>query len=355
MALFRRGDRDPGGTGSAEVERQARAIEAFWRWWTQAGAAEAAAAIADLQPERVVEQLGQHVVAIAPGLGWDLAAGTSSKHLLVVSPEGDPAIHATARRWLRAAPPPDEVWEYADSRQPAADLDGLRLEVDSEPLALGEVVLAARREGAHLDVSLFHPAFEGLAGHIRQQVAVLALESVLGETDVELWIGQVEAITLPPLDPVPLAGLRAAVRDLRQDFTEADGRPAWVVMEAQGHGGPILAGAQVPLSPLTAPLLDTHVTVELPYSEQTDQGYPGPESLEALRTLQDHLASRLGESGRIVAHESHSGVRVLHLYVDGTSRALEETGAVAAGWRDGKATIRHAADPGWERVRHLRV
>ena len=48
MALFRRGDRDPGGTGSAEVERQARAIEAFWRWWTQAGAAEAAAAIADL-------------------------------------------------------------------------------------------------------------------------------------------------------------------------------------------------------------------------------------------------------------------------------------------------------------------
>lgn len=355
MGLFRKGRRELDDPRAAEVARQGAAIEAFWRWWTQEGATEAAGAIADLRPERLVDPLGQHVAAIDPGLAWELTAGSSSRHLLVVGPEGDPGLRATARRWLQAGPEPDEVWSYADTRPPVADLEGFRMEVDQVPIALDDVVLAARREGAHLEVSVYHPAFERLQQHTRTQVALLALDSVLGEADHELWIGHVEAIALAPLDPVPLTGLRSAVRDLRQDFVDSEGRPAWVVMEAHGHGGPIQAAAQVPLSPLTAPLLDTHVTVELPFSDQTEQAFPGPRSLQALQALESTLSSRLGERGRVVAHESHNGVRVLHIYVDSTTDALRQVGEVAGGWSEGTATIRQARDPGWERVRHLRV
>ena len=190
---------------------------------------------------------------------------------------------------------------------------------------------------------------------MRGQVAFLALDAALGEDDVEAWVGEITPSTEPPLDGFGLAALRGVVRDLRDDNTDDDGTPNWVIMEAHGVDGPVMALAQVPLSPTTAPTFDTHVAVLVPYTDLTEQGYPGPGSLGPLRALEEHLTERIEGSGRIVAHQSHRGMRVLHIYVDSTTPAVEQMRAAVEAWEQGRIRVQVTPDPGWHNVAHLRT
>lgn len=336
----------------------ARAIASFWQWWQSTGRDRVTDALADGDPARVAGDVARAVAAVHPGLDWELApgiAGTGSTHLLVVGPGGAPELRALARRWLQGAPSADAAWAYADARQPAADLDRTVLTVGEQQVALAQVLVGARVQGARVDVLVHHPAFRGLDEAQRQQVAFLALDAALGENEVEAWVGVVEPAVEPPLDGFPLAGLRSVVRDLRRDHTDPEGRPTWTVLQGEGEQGPVMALAQVPLSPVTAPELDTHVAVLVPYTDLTAEGYPGPGSLDALRALEDQLTRRIGTQGRLVAHQSHRGMRVLHLYVDSTTPAVEQMRAPVDAWRQGRIRVQVTPDPGWRNVAHLRA
>ena len=345
MRLFRR-DAPPEGPDVATA--------AFWQWWDAQGREAVTLALSERDPERVAPQLSDRVAAIHPGLAWELAAGSIAEHVLVVSPEGNPELRALAHRWLAAAPAMDPTWEYAAARQPAADPEGIVLRVGDEELALRDVRVGAHREGSHLDVTVHHPAFARLDEQARSQVAFLALDASLGEDHVEAWVGSITAATEPPLETFGLAGLRPVLRDLREDHTRPDGSPHWVTLEGEGDQGPVLAMAQVPLSPVTAPTFDTHVAVLVPYTDTTEHGYPGPAALEALGRLEADLAERIGSSGRVVAHQSHRGTRVLHVYVDSTTSAVERMRSVVEAWPQGRIRVQVTPDPAWLGVAHLR-
>lgn len=346
MRLFRR---------DARPHEPAAAIAAFWEWWDAEGRAVVTAAIGDREPERVAGTLTEAVQAIHPDLAWEVAAGDLAQHVLVVTAEGDPELRPLASRWLRASPAVDETWEYAAARQPTPDVEQVVLGIDDRELAFSDIEVAARREGCHLEVSVFHPLFRDLEEQVQGQVAFLALDAALGEDDVEAWVGEITPSTEPPLDGFGLAALRSVVRDLRADNTDDDGTPNWVIMEAHGVDGPVMALAQVPLSPTTAPTFDTHVAVLVPYTDLTEQGYPGPGSLGPLRALEEHLSERIEGSGRIVAHQSHRGMRVLHIYVDSTTPAVEQMRAAVEAWEQGRIRVQVTPDPGWHNVAHLRT
>ena len=345
MRLFHRDARPDVPTG---------AVARFWAWWEDEGRDAVTAALAERAPERIAPRLSQAVAEVHPGLAWELAAGSTAEHVLVVSPEGDPELRPLAHRWLRAAPEGDRGWEFASARPPAADLDGIVLSISDLELSFADIRVGARREGTHLDVLVYHPAFAALEQQVRDQIAFLALDAALGENDVEAWVGEITAATEPPLEGFGLGGLRSVLRDLTEEHTSDDGTPQWMVLEADGEDGPVMALAQVPLSPVTAPHLDTHVAVLVPYTELTERGYPGPGSLEALRALEDHLADRIGDSGRVVAHQSHRGMRVLHIYVDSTTPAVEQMRAAVNAWEQGRIRVQVTTDPGWHNVAHLR-
>jgi hypothetical protein len=157
-----------------------------------------------------------------------------------------------------------------------------------------------------------------------------------------------------PLDPVPLTGLASVVRDLKEMHVDADGGPTWAVLHGHGPDGlPVTACAQVPLRPTVAPHLDVHVGIHVPFADAEPSGFPGAGSLQHLRDLEDHLTARLGDSGRIVAHETHAGHRLLHAYVDGTTPAVEQIRAAVAGWDQGRIRIDSHPDPAWSDVSHL--
>jgi hypothetical protein len=346
MGLFRRGRRDDAPPPDA--------IAQFWAWWQAEGRAATATAVADRAPERAGQAVSAHVGAIHPDLAWELAAGTSSAHVLVVSPEGNPDLRSAARRWLRGAPPADATWAYADTRQPVEDLDDLELEVNGRVIAFKDVVITARREGLRIPVAVYHPVFPDVDNGTRLTITYLALDAVLGEEDVECWVGEVTATESAPLDAFPLKWLRGLVRDLKAEHTTPDGEPHYVMFQGNGADGPLVAMAQVPLAAATAPELDTHVAVFLPYLSTNDSGLPSPGSLDALRRLEDSLTLDLEDRGRLVAHQSSAGTRVLHVYVDGTTDAADRVRAAAQRWTEGSAAVTVTHDPGWEMVSHLR-
>jgi hypothetical protein len=340
--------------GDREGARQAAALERFWTWWAGTGAIEVATAIADQEPERVGPALSARLDDVHPGLAWELAPGTTGRHALVVTCEGDPRLRAVSRRWWLAAPPADELWEFSDTRRPAPDPGNVRIGIGGVDLDLARAGVAARVRGASVDVTVYHPGFVGMPEQQRTQAAFLMLDTVLGEAAVETWIGAIGSTQVEPLDPVPVVGLRSVVGELRERFTDSAGRPAWASLQGTTPDGhQVSAMAQVPLRSATAPQFDTYVGVSVPFTDLTPQGLPGEVSLQRLQDLADHLDQRLDGNGRLVAHQSAAGVRVLHFYVDSTTPAVEQLRAAAAGWDQGDIDLLVRPDPAWRSVAHL--
>jgi hypothetical protein len=264
----------------------------------------------------------------------------------------DPRLRATARRWLLAAPAPDAQWEYADTRRPALDAESGVLRIGSAEIAFADLRTGWRLDDDRLrvDVAVHHPTFPSLDEELRLQVVFLALDALLGEDAVELWIGQVAAVVDEPVGATTLAPLRAAVLELAARYAGAE--PAWQLMQATGPTGrPLLALVRLPLTSAAAPHLDAHVRVELPFAAE-DSGLPEAAALDQLRDLEDRLGDVLGSDGRVVAHETTDGVRTLHVYADATTDAADRVVAAVAGHPGVVTAV--TDDPGWDAVRHLR-
>ena len=330
-------------------------IASFWRWWRSEGRAAAEQSTRGAPEAETFAATMTAQVQRLGELGWELARGEGSEHVLVLTAEGDAGLRALARRTVMAAPEPDATWSYQDTRPAAADPESVVLAAaDGAELSFADVVVGARLSGTRLDVTVHHPVFPDLPQETRTQVTFLALDSALGEVDTELWLGEVTASEVAPLDAFGLSALRAVVHDLKSKHLDADGAPSWVLLQGETAQGPLLATARSPLHPLIAPHLDTHVAVVLPYADAAEDGLPGDSSLEQLRTLEDRLAVELGVSGMVVAHQSVAGVRTLHLYVDSTAEVLPTVRRVAASWVEGRTSVHDMPDPGWAAVTHLR-
>jgi hypothetical protein len=328
------------------------AIAPFWDWWNAEGRDLAEQSIdGRLDPEDFAGTMNEHVQTLGE-LSWQLAAGEASERVLVITSGGDPSLRPLARRVVLAGPDPDDAWSYVDARPPVADPESVVL-AGAEPLNLGQVRVSARMNAGMLDVQLHHPAFADLPEQARAEITYLALDATLGEVDTELWLGEILPVELEPLDGFGLTALRSVVHDLKRQRLDADGLPTWVMLRGETSGGPLIAMVRSPLHPLTAPHLDTYVSVAVPFRDQTD-GLPGSEALESLRVFEHRLGARLGNDGQVVAHLSTGGARTFHLYVDSTTSALATVKDVARSWDQGKATEHDMHDPGWQAVGHLR-
>ena len=331
-------------------------IAGFWLWWDQSGRSQAERTITgDLTAEDFAENMTRSLHAVGD-LSWELAPGKVTKHLLVITPEGQAPKRALARRMIAAAPAADQSWSFTDTRPPVGDPESVTLGVEGAPeVRFADVSVSARRVGARFDVSVHHPEFASLPHEARQTITMLALDAALGEIATELWVGDIKVSDVPPLDGFGLSALRSVITDHAASWTNADGAPGWVMLEGETPQGPVLATAQVPLHPATAPTFETHVALTLPYAYRTERGYPAEESLEALRAAEDRLSAALGPNGRLVAHQSCAGQRTLHYYVDNTvPGVLDLIREVARSWGEGRASVIDTPDPAWNSTAHLR-
>ena len=327
-------------------------IDEFWRSWPElrAGLDEA---LRDGDTDAVVGVVAPRVAAIHADLAWEHMKGRAAANALVVSAEGDRRRRSTAERWLRAAPPPDGVWEFHSARQPDREAFERTLRLDDVDLPLGEtrVAFSVDRERRLVDVEVHHPNLRKLGESGRTRFAFLVLDWLLGEEGVERWIGGVTTAKRQRRGK-PLDALAAVVDELALAGSDT----GWVLMQAEtAEGLPVVATAMQGLSPAARPLFDLHVAVELPYREQNEALLPVGGSSEALNSFEDELIEQLGADGIIVARDAVGGVRTIHVYADAESDAASIAHELAVAWTEGEAVVRSVLDPAWSSVAHLRT
>lgn len=204
MGFFRR-SADP----QTVRRRQDEAVAAFWRWWVAEGRARAASVFDErADPRPVADALVPRLNAIHPDLDFETGSGRTARHLLVVTPAGDPDLRELADRWLAAAPPADDAFEYDTWRHAVADPDGVAIDLGGGRLALSDVRAVLTPRGDLVDVQTWHPAFADVPDQARGQITFLLLDALLGERVVEQRVGTVAWTTEQPADARPLPELR---------------------------------------------------------------------------------------------------------------------------------------------------
>jgi uncharacterized protein DUF695 len=326
----------------------ADAIQGFWAWWEETRP-RAEKLIAGTPDDAFVAEFGGRVSAIDPGLQWEFTAGTDTAHLLVVTSAGDARLRSLAERWRRAAPPADDTFGYASSRQGnPGTLDGAVLDIAGHQLDLGELRFGAvtDSEASAVHVTVWHPSFPGLPEDARLQVAFLALDWVLGEDRVEIWVGAISASAEPGPD-LTATGLAEVV----DGMIPSDDEPLWSTMAGTRKGKPLVALVQTPLKAARWPAYDLHIRIDVPYQAQDENGFPAEEVFPALYALEDRIDARV-DGAVVIAHETSDGVRTTHLYADRPAAAavLEP---LLADWPDGRIRMKVTTDPGWKAVSHL--
>ena len=325
-------------------------IAEFWRWWTATGEALFSAAIATGSYGDLPKQISAKVAAIHPDMQWEASTGESSEHALCVTAAGVAELRPLAERWFRAAPPASETWEFAAARRRdaavlsgALEFAGMKIE-----LGLARVGIQVDDERQLLDVSVFHPAFASLGDQGSGQLTFLLLDWLLGEDDVERWLGGIETVSADPEDSVPIDSLLEVVVAMAGRHDE----PVWILAESTTTtGNRSLVTALRPLRWIDHPLFDLHTEIRLPFSPQRDDGLPTPEALELLRGYENGLLEALGERGLLVAFETFEGQRIFHVYTDSEDQNARDAIDTFAG--DENAVKTHSMDPSWRQVRQF--
>jgi len=338
-SLFKR--RVPSAGGSSPITE-------FWDWWAASGEARFTAAVASGNYGDLPEQITAKVMAIHPDLQWDTRNGESSQHALCVTAAGVAALRPVAERWFRAAPAASETWEFVAARRRDAavlkstlDFSGVKLE-----LAMARVGIFVDETRQSLDVKVFHPMFTEVGENASRQVTFLLLDWLVGEDDVERWLGEIQTVFVDPESSVPIESLY----DVVVAMAERHGEAGWFVAESTTPTGKrLLVTARTPMRWIDYPLFDLHTGIRHPFSEQLDDGLPAPAALEKLAKYEDRLVDALGDRGLLVAAETFEGQRLFHVYTDSEDQNARDIIDTLVGG----AEAAHSMDPSWQLVRRF--
>lgn len=320
-------------------------VFAFWDWWRRDGHAVNPHAASP----KVVE-LNRRVLSIDNGLAWHFSAGTESEHRLTVSAGGQAALRPLAERWLRAAPPADATWEFRASQEAEPSALSNIVEIGKARVDLSKTLFSLQSDvnRMRVDVGVYHPQFGALQEEVRTQISFLVLDWLLGEDDVERWLGVIETLTALPTPSATPDDVVAAVAGL----AEQRNLDEWVLVKwADTDGFPVIASSRKGLRWNDFPTLDQHLTVYIPF-ESRDDGLPADGGvLDSLHTLEDELEETIRGRGILVGHETTQGRRSFHVYLDSEDQNASQP---ATDWAVERGSeIRSDKDPAWTAVRHL--
>jgi hypothetical protein len=346
-----RGRWQDGGMALFRKKPKTSPIAEFWAWWRDEGSELSESAIVAGDAASLPRHLSPRVAAIHPGLAWDLSAGRGSHHRLSVTAGGVAELRPIAERWRRSAPAPDAIWEYASAlersvvdRPDEFHFEGLRV-----PLNETRFDVEVDENAARIHVSAYNPAFLHASHEQKYGVTFLLLDWLLGEDDVERWIGSIEVGLSAPSNPQTGAQLVAAVDALAVERSAK----GWNMLEFEtGSDTRAIAMVRSVVRWIDYPVFDSHVKVTVPYRDRRDDGLPGKDGLAELYEREAEFVKALGPRGILLLHETRAGRRLFHFYVDSEDQnAADALRGRTSGIHGDTFTI--SADPGWRDVRYF--
>lgn len=318
-------------------------IEAFWQWW-ETDRDRIAAAIADGSVQTWVQRISERVRAIDPRLAWELSKGGGAQHALVVTPEGDPAVRHLARMWLAQAPTADTVWEYFAARQPG-ELGSLVLDGLNVDLAEFRAIANWDEARARVDVRLWHPSLQGAAEDVGMRAAFLFLDNLLGEDDVERWIGSIDLLDAPIGGRTP--------DELRTEIARHAGEAPedqWTL--ATIGEGEAIAVLNLTIKPIDHPDCRFHVKATM--ARGIEQMAHNPDVTAQVDAAEDRLVEALGTIGVVhLGHVTGRRERQVHFMSTDGDRAREIANDWARAEHQLGPRVDVRPDPGWQVRREL--
>jgi len=327
---------------------EGKAIAEFWAWWPSVASALDQGLRAGNLGTELRELVANRIHAIHSRLDWGLSPGRQARHGLYLSARGDLALRPVAERWLEEAVAPTELWEFYAARQPRAG-DARELTLGGHDLRLGELSVKWSVDDSRevINLVVHHPRFRDLDEPHRAHVTFVALDDLLGEDGVELWLGTVELATVQPAETRPLAELRQAVVKLEQDATGE----RWVSRQGDVNGSPVVVTVNRAIKCICHLALDQHARVDIRLLEPNKLGLArGDESLE-LEKREAELREELGDRAVFIGRETHRGHRVLHLHAADSENVRNRIEAWKRRGPDRETAILIQPDPRWEVLR----
>jgi len=334
------------------VKKKRDAIAEFWAWWPSvekaiaAGFSKKKSDGGGLSPE-LVRDVSSHVTAIHEELQWEFGPGRKADHHLAVTAHGDPELRVVAERWLHHAPKSSARWEFHASRQ-ANPRPSLVMEMDDKRVPFDELLFVANVDDQRerVDLVAYHPAFaKTKKPKTNINVVFVALDNLLGEDDVERFLGAVEVVKKKPREPsISYLELKKLVAKLAKKATGEK----WALLEGTTKSGkPLFGLINQALKRIDHPLLDSHVTITIRFDALDERGLPSPEDNKRLEAVEEDLLDSLGDGAANLGHETLEGRRVIHLHVMEGGPAAQLLASWQKRHRTWRIEIEHEHDPAW--------
>lgn len=317
------------------------AIEAFWEWWIDQGRVALAEAIRTGEATDLPEQVTALFAAIHPELAWQITPGSHASHALTLSPDGNPELRGVTEAWLRTGPEPDEIWEYHAARQP---FDGM-VEAAGVVLEPSEIVFSFDYDDLYeqIDLLLDHDALVEVPREAGLEAAFAAIEAVIGEDNVERWIGIVdisdEQLSGRTLDELP---------DIVRRFEPTVTGNQWEAIETTA-----VSGWEEHLRiNRAAKAIDNlghniHLEVRIELTDYDRLALPTSSEQQALDTLAHDLEAVLSEHALPLAVDTLNRHRSLHYYVDDIETVEELVDTWIEAQEDRTIEAMFMVDPAW--------
>jgi hypothetical protein len=256
---------------------------------------------------------------------------------------------------LSRGPKASAVWEYYPARQRATRDPVMRIRFD-DGLVIDErlmrILVAKDSVWNDLDLNVFHPEFESLDEHQALDISLLFLANLLGEDEVERWVGHVTA------GRKPLGGAVTGL-ELREMVDAMAARPPPVEMisviklEHRETGGRLIASWRTGLKRLDHLYFDHHVEVVLELSSADERGLCDSEELEILAMIEDELLDELGAHAVFFGHVTGQGKRSIRLQTMPMSPATSTIERWIARHPEYEIDYSVTEDPAWKSFRDI--
>jgi hypothetical protein len=326
-------------------------IHRFWNWWSQCRTELEAGLEAEL-PAPLLSDVSKQVEALHPELVWELGQGADGAYVLSLSGEGNFELRKLTEAWARESPREIQRWEFRPARPPKPEALELTLGFSEHELPLKDLCFVSELDSsrARVNLGLFHPAFSAMSDAQRTRAAFVVLDLLLGEDNVERWIGAIEPWPERPAEARPIDELAGLVAEVAASAST----PRYTVAQAvSSDGRPVLSSINLTLRRLDHLFHDWHLEVAIPFLGVQPSGMPGPGELSLAQVLEDELAADMKSIGVCYGHVIQEGRLRMLFYVQDKAAAEEVVTRWASRHTDRKVQRIWCQDPEWDNFRRF--
>lgn len=165
-------------------------IQRFWLWFSE-HRGEFARLLDSREATRLAGLINEKLEALYPSLQWEMGPGIQKEFQFVISPGGKLDLRPMIRNIIGLAPQlPD--WEFYASRQACPSRLSITLPDSNQTINAESWTCEAVHNpvSGKIDVILHDSSLADMEPKSRLRIALLILDSLLGEDLIEDWLGE---------------------------------------------------------------------------------------------------------------------------------------------------------------------